>query len=58
MDLLLAIAQRKVPAQFPRLPSKAHHRRRFSILHSMRKRNIAQFLSKVLAKGPGFRSIK
>jgi hypothetical protein len=49
MHLLLTMAQRKVPAQFLGLPSGARHRRRFSILHSARKRNTAQFLSKVPA---------
>jgi hypothetical protein len=49
MHLLLTMAQRKVPAQFLGLPSGARHRRRFSILHSARKRNSAQFLSKVPA---------
>jgi hypothetical protein len=57
MHLLLAIAQRKVPAQFPGLPSETQYIRRFSILRSMRKRNTSQLLSKVpIAEGLGSRS--
>jgi hypothetical protein len=47
MHLLLATAERKVPAQLSRVPSGAGLRGRFSVVHSKKERNTPQFLPKV-----------
>jgi hypothetical protein len=47
MHILLAAIEGEVPAQFSGVPSRAQYRRRFLVLHSMRKRNTTQLLSKV-----------
>jgi hypothetical protein len=59
MHLLMAIAQRKVPAQLLGFPSEARYGRRFYVLFSKRKRNAPQFLPEVPAtEGLGSRSIR
>jgi hypothetical protein len=58
MYLFLAIVKREVLAQFPGIPSRARHKIIPFLMRSMRKRNAAQFLLKVLvAKGSSSRSI-
>jgi hypothetical protein len=59
VHLLLATSQKKVPTQFPGVPSRARYRRRFPVLRSARKRNTPQNLPEVFtAEIPGSGGIR
>jgi hypothetical protein len=55
MYLLLATIEGEILAQLPRVPNGARHRRGLFVMHPARKRDVTQFLPKVLVtKGTRF----
>jgi hypothetical protein len=59
MLILLVIAEGKILAKLPRVPSGAQHRRRFIVMHLVRERDAAQFLLKIfIVESPSFGSIR
>jgi hypothetical protein len=57
MHIFLVVAEREVPTEFLRVPSRAQYRRRLPVMCSICEGNIAYFLSKVSAvKNPSSRS--